>query len=92
MDNKGKSDNKHKISILAQVDAQIRIHSELAPQSRLSVPTPNHVVKKSDKIERSFIKCGPFSKQQKSLNIHHWRKWNLCLLHGSKKPLKVMLP
>jgi hypothetical protein len=59
----------HKVSIciLAKVDANIGTHVELASCLRLSVPTLNLTVKSHKETERSFVECGPFSKQQKTL-------------------------
>jgi hypothetical protein len=55
------------------------------------VPTPNHIVKNSDKIERSFIKCGPFSKQQKSLKYLPLEELESVLTAWFKQALKAML-
>jgi hypothetical protein len=57
-----------KISILAQVSAHIGPHIELVSQLGLSVSSLNTAVKSHEEIERSYVQCGPFSKQQKSLN------------------------
>jgi hypothetical protein len=45
----------------------ILAHVELASHLRPSVSTMNTVVKIHEENEKSYIQCGPFSKQQKSL-------------------------
>jgi hypothetical protein len=52
---------------LTQVDAHIGTNVEQASWLRLSVPALNTIVKNRREIERSFVQCALFSKQQKSL-------------------------
>jgi hypothetical protein len=68
MDNKGKRKSftiSDKINILAEVDAHIGTHVELTSHCRLSVSMLNTNVKNREEIERRYVQCGPFSKQQK---------------------------
>jgi hypothetical protein len=58
---------RDKINTLAPVDACIGTYVELASWLRLSVPTLNPIVKTHEETERSFVQCGPYSMQQKSL-------------------------
>jgi hypothetical protein len=53
--------------MLAQADAYIGIHGELASWLRLSVPILDPVVKNREEIQRSFVQCGPSSKRRKPL-------------------------
>jgi hypothetical protein len=70
MDNKGKWKSftiSDKISVLVQVDGHTGTHAELASRLRSSVSLLNTIMKNHEEIERSFIPCGPFSEQLKSL-------------------------
>jgi predicted small secreted protein len=50
-----------KIATVAKVDAYIETCVDLA--SQLELPVLNKTVKNHGAIERSYIKCGPFSTQ-----------------------------
>jgi hypothetical protein len=56
-----------KRNILVQVDVHIGTHVEQASWLRISLPTLNPILKDHEELERSFVQCGPSSKQQKSL-------------------------
>jgi hypothetical protein len=56
-----------KINISVQAEAHIDSRVESATCLRLSVSTLNTTVKNREEIERSYVQCGPFSKQQISL-------------------------
>jgi hypothetical protein len=47
------------------------------------MPTLRPTAKNHVEIERSFVQCGPSSKQQNSLKCSPLENWNLLLLHGS---------
>jgi hypothetical protein len=49
------------------VDVLVGTHVQQASWLRLSVPTLNPTAQNHEEIERSFVQCRPFSKQQKSL-------------------------
>jgi hypothetical protein len=70
MDNKEKPKSltvRDKINTLAPVDTHIGTYVEQTSWLRLSVSTLNPIMKNHEEIERSFVQCGPYSKQQKSL-------------------------
>jgi hypothetical protein len=70
MDNKGKEKSfatVDEINTLLQGDAHVRTPVELALQLKLSVSTLKTIVMNSEEIEKSYIQCGPSSKQWKSL-------------------------
>jgi hypothetical protein len=52
---------------LANVDAHIGTHTEQTSWLRLPVPILNPTVKNREETGRSYVQCGPFSKQWKSL-------------------------
>jgi hypothetical protein len=54
-------------NILAQVYAHTGTRVELASWLRRSLSTLNTIVTNSEEIEISYVQCGPFSKQRKSL-------------------------
>jgi hypothetical protein len=70
MDNRGKQKSfaaVDEINTLLQGDAHVGTHVELALQMRLSVTTVSTIVLNSEETEKSYIHCGPSSKQWKSL-------------------------
>jgi L-2-hydroxyglutarate oxidase LhgO len=68
-----------KINILVQVDAHIDTFAKLASQLRLPVFMLNTTVKSCEETERSYIQCGPFSMQRKSLKCSSLEKLESAL-------------
>jgi hypothetical protein len=64
VDSKGKRKSftiSDKINILAQIDALIGTHVELASHLRLSVPVQNTTVKNCEEIEGRYVGLSPSS-------------------------------
>jgi hypothetical protein len=86
MDSKGKERSftvSDKINILVKVDAHIGTCVELASQLRLSVSKLNITVKNHEETERSYIQCGPFSKQQETFTTGETGICTCCVVQAS---------
>jgi hypothetical protein len=64
---------------LSQIGAHISTHVNLAACLTLSKSILNTVVKNHEEIKGSYIQCGPFSKQQKSLKCSPLEKLDSAL-------------
>ena len=80
----------HHTDILSKVDAHSGTHVDLASQLQLSLPALNIQVKKNKQLTKATSTLGLSQSNQNHWKICCWRKWNVFLMHGSSKDVKVI--